>query len=69
MDGWNEYSKMVLHELKRLNTGVEKLEEGQKQIEKDIIKLQTKATFWGAVGGFIIALITNLIVWFITKST
>jgi len=67
MDGWNEYSKMVLHELKRLNNALEKLEEGQKTIEKDIVRLQTKATFWGAVGGFIIALATNLIYWVITS--
>jgi hypothetical protein len=67
MDGWNEYSKMVLHELKRLNNGVEKLEEGQKSIEKDIVRLQTKATFWGAVGGFILALLTNVIFWFVTN--
>lgn len=61
MGEWNEYSKMVLHELKRLNDGVEKLELGQRQIEKDIITLQAKATIWGSVGGFIIALLTNLI--------
>ena len=67
MDGWNEYSKMVLHELKRLNDGVEKLEEGQRQIEKDIITLQTKATIWGSVAGFIIALLTNVIFFFIKK--
>jgi hypothetical protein len=60
MDGWNEYSKMVLHELKRLNAGLEKLEEGQRQIEKDIITLQAKATIWGSVAGFIIAVLTNL---------
>jgi hypothetical protein len=60
MDGWNEYSKMVLHELKRLNAGLEKLEEGQRQIEKDIITLQAKATIWGSVAGFVIAVLTNL---------
>jgi hypothetical protein len=67
MDGWNEYSKMVLHELKRLNAGLEKLEEGQRQIEKDIIKLQAKATIWGSVGGFIIALLTNLLFVYVKK--
>ena len=60
MGEWNEYSKMVLHELKRLNDGVEKLELGQRQIEKDIIKLQAKATIWGSVAGFVIAVLTNL---------
>ena len=67
MDGWNEYSKMVLHELKRLNAGLEKLEEGQRQIEKDIITLQAKATIWGSVAGFIIALLTNVIFFFIKE--
>lgn len=67
MDDWNTYSKMVLHELKRLNTNVEKLETGQQQIEKDLIKLQTKATIWGSIGGFLIALVTNLIIYFAQK--
>ena len=67
MGEWNEYSKMVLHELKRLNDGVEKLELGQRQIEKDIIKLQAKATIWGSVGGFIIALLTNLLFVYVKK--
>ena len=67
MGEWNEYSKMVLHELKRLNDGVEKLELGQRQIEKDIIKLQAKATIWGSVGGFIIALVTNLLFFYVKK--
>jgi len=66
-EDWNVYSKMVLHELERLNVGVEKLEEGQKQIEKDIIKLQAKATVWGSVGGIVATLITSLVVHFLTS--
>jgi len=66
-EDWSSYSKMVLHELERLNTGVEKLEEGQKQIEKDIIKLQSKATVWGSIGGFVITLVTNLITYLISS--
>ena len=68
MDGWNEYSRMVLHELERLNEGVNKLDEGQKQIEKDIIMLQAKATIWGSIGGFIIAVLTNLLFFLINRN-
>jgi len=67
MDDWNTYSRMVLHELKRLNEGLEKLEAGQQLIEKDIIKLQTKATIWGSIGGFVIALLTNVLFFLIKK--
>jgi len=67
MDGWNEYSRMVLHELERLNEGVNKLDEGQKQIEKDIIMLQAKSTIWGSVGGFLIAVLTNLFFFYLKK--
>jgi len=67
MDNWNEYSRHVLNELKRLNNNIEKLDRGQREIEKDIIKLQTKATVWGAIGGFLIALITNVLVYLIKK--
>ena len=67
MDDWNTYSRMVLHELKRLNEGLEKLEAGQQLIEKDIIKLQAKATIWGSVGGFVIALLTNVLFFLIKR--
>ena len=67
MDGWNEYSRMVLHELERLNEGVNKLDEGQKQIEKDIIMLQAKSTIWGSIGGFLIAVLTNLFFFYLKK--
>ena len=67
MDDWNTYSRMVLHELKRLNEGLEKLEAGQQLIEKDIIKLQAKATIWGSVGGFLIAVLTNLFFFYLKK--
>lgn len=66
-EDWGVYSKMVLHELERLNAGLIKLEEGQQQIEKDIIKIQSKATVWGSIGGFLITLVTNLITYFLSK--
>tara|TARA_R110000751_G_scaffold31935_8_gene80768 strand:+ start:749 stop:958 length:210 start_codon:yes stop_codon:yes gene_type:complete len=66
-EDWNAYSKMVLHELERLNLGLEKLEEGQKQIEKDIIRLQTKATIWGSMGGLVATLLSSLVIHFMTS--
>ena len=66
-EDWNAYSKMVLHELERLNAGVEKLEEGQKQIEKDLIKLQAKATVWGSLGGVVATIVTSLMIQYLTS--
>ena len=66
-EDWGAYSKMVLHELERLNIGLEKLEEGQKQIEKDIIRLQTKATIWGSMGGLVATLLSSLVIHFMTS--
>ncbi len=64
---WNEYSRHVLNELKRLNKNIENIDRGQREIEKDIVKLQTKATMWGGIGGFVIALLTNSLVFLIRK--
>jgi hypothetical protein len=67
MDNWNKYSVHVLEELKRLNTNIQKIDEGQRKIERDIVKLQTKSTVWGAIGGFIISGISSLFIVFLKK--
>ncbi len=67
MTNWNEYSMHVISELKRSNDGIEKCNNRLNSIEKDIVKLQTRSSVWGAVGGFSIAIITNLIMFLIKK--
>ena len=59
-NGWNEYSRLVLAELERLNVNYEKLEDGIISIKVDIAKLQVKSGVWGLAGGAISVLVTVL---------
>ena len=50
-DGWNEYQKLVLSELARLNKGIEALKGKVGEMAVEIAVLKTKASMWGALAG------------------
>jgi len=63
-DDWNEWSKFVLNELKRLNEGQAALQKDINSIKTDIALLKLKSGIWGLAGGAIpvaIALITKFL--------
>lgn len=69
-NGWNEYSKLVLQEIKDLG------DENDRQwdkIEKNTIEIATlkvKAGIWGIIGGIIpvaMSFIVALTIWIIRK--
>jgi len=60
-NGWNEYSRLVLTELERLNDNYESLRNGIVEIKVDIAKLQVKSGVWGLVGGGVSVLVTILV--------
>jgi len=70
-NGWNEWSKHVLMELERLNKCYDRLDEKIDKVNIDIVKLRTKASVWGAIGGalggIILTAITSIIIHVITK--
>jgi len=41
-NGWNEYSKLVINELERLNDGITKLNEEIQSLKKEIVELKGK---------------------------
>ncbi len=41
-NGWNEYSKLVINELERLNEGISKLNEEIQSLKKEIVQLKGK---------------------------
>tara|TARA_R100000655_G_scaffold109888_1_gene166154 strand:- start:5674 stop:6006 length:333 start_codon:yes stop_codon:yes gene_type:complete len=41
-NGWNEYSKLVINELERLNDGITKLNEEIQSLKKEIVQLKGK---------------------------
>lgn len=67
-NGWNEWSKYVLNELKRLNDSVDKLTqevgEMKSEFRTEIALLKLKSGLWGLAGGAVpvaIAIATRFI--------
>lgn len=57
-NGWSEYQKLVLAELKRLDVNVLELREEVSELRVSVEVLRQKAVTWGALGGFIVWLTT-----------
>lgn len=54
-NGWDQWSRHVLAELRRLADGQEKQTEEIGATRADIAALKVKAGIWGAIGGMLIA--------------
>ena len=52
-NGWSQYEKLVMAELKRLNEAVECVTTEVVSIRVEIAMLKVKAGMWGAVGACI----------------
>ncbi len=65
-NGWSEYQKLVLAELKRLDESVHGCQRELAEIRLGLAVLRTRAVSWGAVGGMVIWL-TTVIVGLISK--
>jgi hypothetical protein len=63
-NGWNQWSKFVLMELKRLNHCYEDIDRRLQDVQKDMAALKVKSGFWGLLGGLIPVGIA-LLVWLI----
>lgn len=55
-NGWKEYSKLVLSELKRLDQNQKDQFEKLEIISRQIAVLQIKSSLWGAVAGTVPAI-------------
>lgn len=56
-NGWQEYQRLVLHELKAHTDAIDALEQRNNKQDIQISVLQVKAGLWGALGGFVPAAI------------
>ena len=52
-NGWHEYQRHVLAELKRLDSTLCAVQEDVSEIRLHVAVLRTKAITWGAVGGVV----------------
>ena len=59
-NGWNEYHRLVLAELKRLDTSVQSIRTEVAELRVSVEVLRTRAVTWGALGGFLVWLTTIL---------
>ena len=59
-NGWNEYQRLVLAELKRLDTSVQSIRTEVAELRVSVEVLRTRAVTWGALGGFLVWLTTIL---------
>jgi len=66
-NNWNEYSQLVLSELKRINTNIEKLEENLRKNQTDIAVLKAKIAIYSWASAFIMSIVSSIIVYYITK--
>ena len=52
-EAWGTYKRQVIGELKRFNTWMGKLDDGQNAIKRELVALKLKAGIWGMVAGAI----------------
>lgn len=52
-DGWHEWSRYVLNELKRLNRNYEKIQRDIGVLRTDLATLKVKSGVWGAAGAMV----------------
>lgn len=63
-NGWSEYQKLVLSELKRLDEGIGELSDKVERLRIDVAMIKVKVGLWGMIGGTIpagIALIYTIL--------
>lgn len=54
-NGWDEYKRLVIHELERTNRRLDMVDKRLSKIERNITILQTKAATWAACVAIIIS--------------
>ena len=47
-NGWDQYKRLVIHELENTNSRLERMDKRLARIERNITILQTKAATWAA---------------------
>lgn len=60
-NGWNEYEKLVLHELQEHTKELEKLRDDIRKIHIDLAGLKVKSGVWGLIAGSIPVIITLIL--------
>jgi hypothetical protein len=60
-NGWNEYQRLVLAELTRLDSSVQAIRKDMAEMRVAVEVLRTRAVTWGALGGIVVWISTLLV--------
>ena len=60
-NGWNEYQRLVLAELTRLDSSVQAIRKDISEMRVAVEVLRTRAVTWGALGGIVVWISTLLV--------
>ena len=58
IDGWNEYQKLVLHELQTHTKELDKIQIDMQKIHIQLATLKVKSGIWGLAAGAIPVIVT-----------
>lgn len=60
-NGWSEYQKLVLSELKRLSVNQEEIYRTLDKMREHVAELRVKSGLWGTIGGGLVAV--SVLLW------
>ena len=66
-NGWNEYQKLVLAELKRLSSAQIKHDLRLNEVRLEIATLRGRASVWGAIAGLLAGTVVAIVTAFIAR--
>ena len=58
---WDEYQKLVLSELRRMNANLDKMDGRLRKNEKDIVVVKVRSSLWGSASGMITVIVALFI--------
>jgi len=60
---WRDHKELVLHELQRMNSNIEKLFDGYIETQKELSSIKTRSAILGTMAGFSVSLLMVIIDW------
>ena len=59
---WDEWRRLIIHEIKRLDAKIENINERGITMQSDILRLKLVSATWGAICGILITLVAQKII-------
>ena len=59
---WDEWRRLIIHEIKRLNENLENTNNRCITMQNDVSKLKLASAVWGAIGGIAITILIQKVI-------